>query len=167
MSLFKDWNDMVVDYVKTQGERAFWAEYSDVEGRIYTRILAEKSESCTLVIADMAKELETTPEFVMGFVDGINDSLRTPLDLEEVTAEETLRLDMDFEKLYYNMVDAKADYLYNIPTWAELLPKEKREALMKQAKEAKTVRNESKVGRNDPCPCGSGKKYKKCCGKAS
>lgn len=27
------------------------------------------------------------------------------------------------------------------------------------------VRNEIKVGRNDPCPCGSGKKYKKCCGK--
>ena len=27
--------------------------------------------------------------------------------------------------------------------------------------------NEAKVGRNDPCPCGSGKKYKKCCGKAA
>ncbi|MDL2294766.1 SEC-C domain-containing protein, partial [Ruminococcaceae bacterium OttesenSCG-928-D13] len=28
------------------------------------------------------------------------------------------------------------------------------------------VRNaEKKVGRNDPCPCGSGKKYKKCCGR--
>jgi len=26
-------------------------------------------------------------------------------------------------------------------------------------------RNSDKVGRNDPCPCGSGKKYKKCCGK--
>jgi preprotein translocase subunit SecA len=26
------------------------------------------------------------------------------------------------------------------------------------------VRNSEKVGRNDPCPCGSGKKYKKCCG---
>lgn len=26
------------------------------------------------------------------------------------------------------------------------------------------VRNEEKIGRNDPCPCGSGKKYKKCCG---
>lgn len=25
--------------------------------------------------------------------------------------------------------------------------------------------NENKIGRNDPCPCGSGKKYKKCCGK--
>ena len=26
------------------------------------------------------------------------------------------------------------------------------------------VRNKAKVGPNDPCPCGSGKKYKKCCG---
>jgi uncharacterized protein len=27
------------------------------------------------------------------------------------------------------------------------------------------VREAPKVGRNDPCPCGSGKKYKKCCGR--
>ena len=27
-----------------------------------------------------------------------------------------------------------------------------------------TIRNSNEVGRNDPCPCGSGKKYKKCCG---
>jgi preprotein translocase subunit SecA len=26
------------------------------------------------------------------------------------------------------------------------------------------VRGTAKIGRNDPCPCGSGKKYKKCCG---
>ena len=31
--------------------------------------------------------------------------------------------------------------------------------------EVKPVRNDNKVGRNDPCPCGSGKKYKHCCGK--
>jgi preprotein translocase subunit SecA len=30
---------------------------------------------------------------------------------------------------------------------------------------ASTVKHQAKVGRNDPCPCGSGKKYKKCCGK--
>ena len=29
----------------------------------------------------------------------------------------------------------------------------------------KTIMAENKVGRNEPCPCGSGKKYKKCCGK--
>ena len=29
----------------------------------------------------------------------------------------------------------------------------------------KPIHTEQSVGRNDPCPCGSGKKYKKCCGK--
>ena len=33
-----------------------------------------------------------------------------------------------------------------------------------QPKKSVTVRKSQKVGRNDPCPCGSGKKYKKCCG---
>ena len=34
----------------------------------------------------------------------------------------------------------------------------------KPAKRSSPVRSEKKVGRNDPCPCGSGKKYKNCCG---
>jgi len=33
------------------------------------------------------------------------------------------------------------------------------------ARAAPVRRQSSKVGRNDPCPCGSGKKYKRCCGK--
>jgi len=33
-----------------------------------------------------------------------------------------------------------------------------------QASAPQAVRSAAKVGRNDPCPCGSGKKYKKCCG---
>ena len=31
--------------------------------------------------------------------------------------------------------------------------------------ETPITREDPKIGRNDPCPCGSGKKYKKCCGK--
>jgi preprotein translocase subunit SecA len=34
-----------------------------------------------------------------------------------------------------------------------------------EEKKKQPIRRENKVGRNDPCPCGSGKKYKKCCGK--
>ena len=34
-----------------------------------------------------------------------------------------------------------------------------------QAKKKPVVRSKKKVGRNDPCPCGSGKKFKKCCGR--
>ena len=32
------------------------------------------------------------------------------------------------------------------------------------APQAPLVRSSPKIGRNDPCPCGSGKKHKKCCG---
>ena len=35
----------------------------------------------------------------------------------------------------------------------------------KPIEKAQPVRVGEKIGRNDPCPCGSGKKYKKCCGK--
>ena len=35
----------------------------------------------------------------------------------------------------------------------------------REAPKQKPIINEDKIGRNDPCPCGSGKKYKKCCGK--
>ncbi len=34
----------------------------------------------------------------------------------------------------------------------------------KEVKPKPVVRTEPKIGRNDPCPCGSGKKHKKCCG---
>ena len=42
---------------------------------------------------------------------------------------------------------------------------EEREYIPYEEKHLEPVRTEPKVGRNDPCPCGSGKKYKKCCGK--
>lgn len=35
------------------------------------------------------------------------------------------------------------------------------------APKAQPVRSAPRAGRNDPCPCGSGKKYKKCCGKGA
>ena len=36
-------------------------------------------------------------------------------------------------------------------------------ATLPQVKPKTVVRSEAKIGRNDPCPCRSGKKYKKCC----
>ena len=167
MNLYKSWNDMVVDYVKTKGEKAFWEEYSKVEGGIYTKILDNPYEKFTYKISDLAKEMKSTNEFVMGFTDGINDSLNEQLDLENIGADDEITLDINLEKLYYNMLDAKAEYLYDIPAWETILTEEKREEIQKELKNSRTVINEEKIGRNDPCPCGSGKKYKKCCGKVS
>ena len=100
----------------------------------------------------------------MGFFDGINESLKNPYDLEEIEEDTELILDMDLEKLYYNMLDAKAEYLYTLSQWEGIFSDEKRKELQKNFRESRIVKNENKVGRNDPCPCGSGKKYKKCCG---
>ena len=45
------------------------------------------------------------------------------------------------------------------------LNEERRKELYKESRNSTTVVKGKKIGRNDPCPCGSGKKYKKCCGK--
>ncbi len=51
-------------------------------------------------------------------------------------------------------------------TTTSTAPGSAREAASAAAQSAGTVRNDDKVGRNDPCPCGSGQKYKKCHGAA-
>ena len=42
----------------------------------------------------------------------------------------------------------------------------KKEDIIKSHRKSKTIVKDKEPGRNDPCPCGSGKKYKKCCGAA-
>ncbi len=165
MSLYKSWTDMVVEYVKEKGEKAFWQEYGNIETNIYKDLLLNHKEAKKTTIKELAKEYNSTPEFIMGFVDGINDSLNNQYDLETIDENTELVLDIDLEKLYFNMLDAKADYLYNLPQWDGIFSEEKRKEIQKDYKESRIVRNEEKIGRNDPCPCGSGKKYKKCCGK--
>lgn len=165
MSLYKNWTDMVVDFVKTRGEVAFWKEYGAIEKHIYTKVLAEHNNTISGSLKDLSAKFETSTIFFMGFLDGINDSLIEPLDLENLEEISNIDIKIDFEKLYFNMLDAKADYLYTLPQWESIFSKEKRKEIHKDWVNSKTVVNKNKVGRNDPCPCGSGKKYKHCCGK--
>ena len=165
MSLYKQWTDMVVEYVKTRGEEAFWAEYSSIESKIYSEVLADHKNVTTGTVSELAKKFDTTVDFIMGFMDGINDSLETPMDLEAITEETSIEFKINYETLYFNMLDAKADYLYNLPQWDGIFSVEKRKEIQKSWRNSKMAVNDNKVGRNDPCTCGSGKKYKKCCGK--
>ena len=165
MSLYTQWTDMVVEFVKTKGEAAFWNEYTKIETAIYKDLLANHKETLKTTIADFAKKYDTTNEFIMGFVDGINDSLNNQYDLESLSVDSEIVLDINLEKLFFNMLEAKAEYLYRLPQWDGIFSIEKRKEIQKAYRESTMVRNENKVGRNDACPCGSGKKYKKCCGK--
>ena len=76
----------------------------------------------------------------------------------------------------FNMFDEMIDqirhdtvrYLFGITI--EQQPKERKQVvdvdnISSSTDEKKPVVKEQKVGRNDPCPCGSGKKYKNCCGR--
>ena len=92
--------------------------------------------------------------------------LENPDQVEKGTVKDTVvNLGFDKELLYKNMVDAKADWLYELPQWESIFSAEKREELYKEQKRANTIVKGKKIGRNDPCPCGSGKKYKFCCGR--
>ncbi len=101
----------------------------------------------------------------MGFLAGIDTSLKASNDFKTFDENSEIVLDIDFEKLFYNMLVAEAQYLYTLEEWEDVLDEVTRMGILQVYKKAKiVVRDQPKIGRNDPCPCGSGKKYKKCCG---
>ena len=163
MSLYQEWVDLYEGQTNETFQK-FWNEYSAAETKIYTELLSSHESKYEGVVKDKAAELDIDIKIFMGFLDGINDSLKESLDIENIEPDTQFSLDVDYEKLYFNMLDAKADYLYTLPQWDAILTEEKRAEITKAFKKSKTVVKEVRIGRNDPCPCGSGKKYKKCCG---
>ncbi len=145
--------------------QAFWTEYFQLEKGIYEQLLQNPEEVVTGTVKELAEKYGVSIKIMTGFLDGINDSLKQPNPIEEMTEDTVVNLGFDTELLYKNMVDAKADWLYNLPQWEAIFPEEKRKALYLEAKKMNTIVKPKKVGRNDPCPCGSGKKYKFCCGR--
>lgn len=116
-------------------------------------------------VKELAEKFEIPVMTMVGFLDGIDESLKVKNPIEEMDENTEVNLGFDKELLYKNMVDAKADWLYELPMWNEIFDEEKMKVLYREAKKANTIVKGKKIGRNDPCPCGSGKKYKKCCGK--
>ncbi len=164
MSLLQEWRDYAYEREMDEREgQVFWSNYFTVEQGIYKQILSN-SEVVTGTVKELAEKFGTTVQLMVGFLDGINDSLTTPNPIEEMTEDTTVSLCYDKEKLYYNMVGCNADWLYELPEWDALLTEARRKELYLEQKKSNTVIKEKKIGRNDPCPCGSGKKYKKCCG---
>lgn len=165
MSLYKEWLQISENHENQQAEVKFWEEYLKVEASIYNKILIEKTKVVEGKLSDLAVKYDTNNEFFMGFLDGINESIVEELNLEEITSDSDIKIEIDWEKLYYNMVAVEAHWLYNLTAWDGVLSFDKRKEIQKAYKTSKTIVKETKVGRNEPCPCGSGKKYKKCCGK--
>ncbi len=166
MSLMKQWEDMVSVFNNdAQAQQKFWTDYYLQEKAIYEKLLENPTEVISGTVQELADRFEMDVVIFGGFLDGINESLKEANPVAEIEADSQVKIDIDLEKLYYNMVAAKAEWLYELPQWNDLLSEEKRKELYKAQKRSMIVVKGKKIGRNDPCPCGSGKKYKFCCGK--
>ena len=141
-----------------------------MEKEAYDKILTAYPDNKELTSGkadELAKRLgfnADTMDIFVGFVDGIKTSLKNEVDVEHIDDDTEIDLDIDYEKLYYNMRDAKATWLFKLSSWKNVLDDEKMVEIARDYREA-NIAHSDKIGRNDPCPCGSGKKYKKCCGK--
>lgn len=166
MSLYTEWQELAQKNRSQKDRNAFWKTYFTAETENYRRILSDHETTIQGSIAEISSGFNMEPCVFVGFLDGINSSLNgDELNLDELTMESMIRLDVNFEKLYINMHKAKADWLYNLPEWDNVFTKEKRNEILKSYRKSLMVINEQKIGRNQPCPCGSGKKYKHCCGR--
>ncbi len=94
--------------------------------------------------------------------------LRAIGQIDPVRAYQTEGFDM-YEEMIQSITEETVRYMYNAKIQKEPI---KREAVAEITDEAgpgapvrQSVRTEAKIGRNDPCPCGSGKKYKHCHGR--
>ena len=166
MALLEQWRSIAYSAQADQATmQKFWGAYFQFEKTIYEKLLANPDEEVKGTVKELADKYNVEVFTMTGFLDGINDSLKEANPIEEMEEDTVVSLAFDKEKLYKNMVAAKADWLYELPQWEDIFTAEKRKELYKEQKSSGTIRNEKKIGRNDPCPCGSGKKYKKCCGK--
>ena len=165
-SLLDQWHSIAYDETMSRDKlEKFWGAYFKIEKEIYEQLLEDPDTEVKGTVSALAEKYGQDVMTMVGFLDGINDSLKTPNPIETMTEDTEVSLGFDKEKLYKNMVDAKADWLYELPQWERIFDEETRKRLYREQKESGTIRKGKKVGRNDPCPCGSGKKYKKCCGR--
>jgi uncharacterized protein YecA (UPF0149 family) len=105
---------------------------------------------------------------MVAFLDGIHECVDGLPQMESLEETTEVILNIEWDRLYKQMVEYKAEHLYSLPEWDEIFtPEQQKELYAEQKKSHTIVRNEAKIGRNEPCPCGSGKKYKRCCGAAT
>ena len=166
MALLEQWRAMAYSETANKADlQRLWAVYFEKEKEIYAQLLKNPDEVVTGTVKELAEKYDVDIMTMTGFLDGIDDSLAESNHIEEMEEDTQVSLGFDKALLYKNMVAAGADWLYELEEWNDIFDEETRKALYKEQKSSTTIVKDKKVYPNDPCPCGSGKKYKKCCGK--
>ncbi len=165
MKIYETWENMQNLCQSEMQQRELWGTYYTQETEAYKMILANKNFEIKGTAKAIAEGFNMETAILAPFIEGINTSLEKEVDVENVEEETEIEMTILPEKLYYNMLNAKAKWLYELKEWDDVLPESKRVEITRSWREAQQAVSKKTVGRNDPCPCGSGKKYKNCCGK--
>ena len=147
MALLETWRNLAYGNGSNDKDKEnLWNGYFAIEKGIYEKILSNPTEVITGTVKELAEKYETEILIMTGFLDGINESLKGYENPIETMDENTqVKIEIDPEKLYYNMVAAKADWLYHLPQWDGILSEERRKELYKQQKISGTIRKEKKI----------------------
>ena len=130
MAILQDWQKIAYNENASQGElQKFWQRYFLLEKGVYEKVLTNPDEKVAGTVKELAAKYGLTILEMAGFLDGINDSLVKDNPIETMDENTRVNLVFDKEKLYKNMVDAKADWLYNLPMWDDIFDKETKHRL--------------------------------------
>ena len=120
-TLLEQWRAMAYDQKADKGKlQRFWAAYFNTEKGIYEQLLENPDEVVTGTVKELAEKYNIDVMTMVGFLDGINESLKEANPIEEMDENTVVNLGFDKELLYKNMVDARADWLYELPQWEDL-----------------------------------------------
>jgi len=159
--------DLTVDTLKGMTRREVLEFLQDEARRAYEE-REEEMGAETLRELERAILLRVIDEKWMDHIDAM-DQLREGINLRAYGQRDPL-IEYKFEAfdafqiMMENIKEDVTRYLYRIRLVSQ--PQERTMVANREDSSARQpVKTEKRIGRNDPCPCGSGKKYKKCCGK--
>ena len=127
-------------HLRSYGQKDPLVEYKTEARDMFTRLMANIKESICATMFDSGTSLQAVAQMMSNFSEQASAKLADRLGLDEAM-----------------LTAANSSVVSQVN--AEVSAEEQM-----QASAPRPIRSGPKVGRNDPCPCGSGKKYKKCCG---
>jgi len=147
-TLLEQWRDTA--YSKEMDKASlqkFWGTYFQTEKEIYEKLLENPDEEVKGTVKELAEKYGINVFTMTGFLDGINDSLKVANPIETMDEDTEVSLAFDKELLYKNMVDAKADWLYELPQWDKIFTEEKKSPLQRTEKRTYNPRRKESLSK--------------------
>ena len=101
MSLLQNWRDIAYNQEADKKQlQQFWTNYFLIEKNIYEQLLSNPDEVVKGTVKELAEKYKVDVMTMVGFLDGINDSLVIPNPIEEMEEDTVVTLAYDKELLY-------------------------------------------------------------------